>query len=463
MRLVLLARSLDRQALGDTAAAAYLAAVKLQPSVADWLHLRAAGTLADATARQRSYARVSSPVARARIQPTEAQARERWRDFAGAARAYAELGQRADALRLRLLATSDGVARGAIRSEAMTLIASTPPPADARTAVALVDSMGVPLSITEELTVARTAARTGMLQRAASGFARAARDGLDATDRCAYGTVLSRLGRDADAAAQFARVPATAATGGIAAYQRARSLLRASQGAAARRELDRVTTAFPRDTAAAAPALFLLADLATDDGRDEAARQAFAEVGRRYPTSTLAPVALFRAAIIAFAAGSFGAAAREMDALVQRHPRSVEVSAARYWAGRAWDRAGDRERARARWREVMASDPLSYYSILSAQRLGVPTWKPQASGASDSATGALRDATRRAELLELLGMQTEESFEYDALVTGAGNAPGSLLAAADALRERGETSRAIALARRRGGLLMRPVRFSMRG
>ena len=45
-------------------------------------------------------------------------------------------------------------------------------------------------------------------------------------------------------------------------------------------------------------------------------------------------------------------------------------------------------------------------------------------------------------------MQTEESFEYDALVTGAGNAPGSLLAAADALRERGETSRAIALARR---------------
>ena len=86
---MLLARSLDRQALGDSAAATYLEAAKLLPLVDDWLQLRAAGALSDPSRRQRSYLRVSDPVAHARIRPTEAQALERWRDFAGAARAYA--------------------------------------------------------------------------------------------------------------------------------------------------------------------------------------------------------------------------------------------------------------------------------------------------------------------------------------------------------------------------------------
>ena len=447
VRLVLLARSLDRLAVGDSAAATYLQAARLLPLVADWLHLRAAGALADPTRRQRSYARISTAVARARIQPTEAQARERWRDYNGAARVYAELGQRADALRLRLLAATNDVARGEIRSAAMALLASSPSAADARTAIALVDSLGVPLSAADELIVARAAAAAGMQQRAASGFSRAG-SGLEPADRFAYATALSRLGRDADAAREFARVPANAAMGGVAAYQRARSLLRAGQGTPARRELRRVTTAFAGDTASAAPALFLLADLATDDGRDAAARQAFTEVARRYPTSRLAPVALFRAGIILFAANSFDAAAREMEAVAQRYPRSVEATAARYWAGRARDRAGDRQRARERWREVMSSDPLSYYSMLSARRLGAPAWNPQPSSNGLATPVALRTAIHRAELLDVLGMNTEEAFEYDAMVTEASRAPDSLLAAAAALGQRGETSRAIALARR---------------
>src|SRR5262249_46792365 len=204
---------------------------------------------------------------------------------------------------------------------------------------------------------------------------------------------------------------------------------------------------FPRDTNVVAPALFLLADLATDDGRDSDARAGFSAVVTRFPTSALAPVALFRAATISYVAGRFDVAAHDLDRLVERYPRSTDASAARYWAGRARERAGDRKRATARWREVMATDPLSYYALASARRLGIAPWKPTQPTDSSKRFPTLRQAGDRAELLDLLGMGTEEGFEYDALGT-AGTTPDSMVGAAEVLIEHGETSRAIGLARR---------------
>ena len=446
IREVLLARALDRRALGDSAAGVYLRAARRLPSVADWLELRAAGAISDASRRQRHYTRVGTPVARARIAPTEAQARERWRDFAGAAKAYADMGEKAQALRLELLARPDSATRASVRSRAFALLAAKPSANDARLAIALLDSSLSPLSAAENLSVARAASGAGLLARAAAGFARADRD-LDAPDRYAYATVLSRLGRDVDAAGQFARVPASSPQAAVAAYQRARSLLRAGQTATARAALRRVTAAFPRDTSVVAPALFLLADLATDDGRDSDARAGFSAVATRFPTSGLAPAALFRAATISYAAGAFDVAARDFDRLVERYPRSTDASAARYWAGRARERAGDRQRAAQRWREVLATDPLSYYALASARRLGVAPWKPASPTDSSKHFPALREAADRAELLDVLGMGTEEGFEYDAL-GASGTTPDSMIGAAEVLMDHGETSRAIGLARR---------------
>ena len=147
-------------------------------------------------------------MARARVSPTEAQARERWRDFAGAARAYAEMGEKAQALRLELLAKPDSATRVSVRARTLALIAARPSPNDARLAITLIDSSLSPLSAAENLTVARAASGAGLNARAAAGFARADRE-LDASDRYAYATVLSRLGRDVDAAGEFARVPAS--------------------------------------------------------------------------------------------------------------------------------------------------------------------------------------------------------------------------------------------------------------
>jgi len=446
IREVLFARALDRRALGDSAAAVYLRAAHRLPSVADWLELRAAGATSDASRRQRNYGRVGTPVARARIAPTEAQARERWRDFAGAARAYTELGEKAQALRLELLAKPDSGTRASVRERTLALLAGEPSVNDARVAITLLDSSLAPLSAAENLAVARAASSAGLLARAAAGFTRADRD-LEVPDRYAYATVLSRLGRDADAAGQFARVPASSPQGALAAYQRARSLLRAGQTSTARTALRRVTEAFPRDTSVVAPALFLLADLATDDGRDSDARAGFSAVATRFPTSGLAPVALFRAATISYVAGAFDVAAREFDRLVERYPRSTDASAARYWAGRARERAGDRKRATQRWREVMTTDPLSYYALASARRLDVAPWKPLPPPDSSNRVPTLRQAADRAELLDVLGMWTEEGFEYDAL-GATGTTPDSMVGAAEVLMDYGETSRAIGLARR---------------
>jgi len=446
IREVLMARALDRRALGDSAAELYLRAARRLPSVADWLELRAAGATADASRRQRSYGRISTAVARARIAPSEAQARERWRDFAGAARAYADMGEKAQALRLELLAKPDSATRASVRSRTLALLASRPSANDARLAITLIDSSLSPLSATENLAVARAASGAGLFARAAVGFARADPE-LDASDRYAYATVLSRLGRDVDAAGQFARVPASSPQAAVAAYQRARSLLRAGQTPAARTALRRVTETFPRDTNVVAPALFLLADLATDDGRDSDARAGFGAVATRFPTNDLAPAALFRAATISYVAGKFDVAARDFDRLVERYPRSTDASAARYWAGRARERAGDRKRATERWREVMATDPLSYYALASARRLGIAPWKPAQPTDSSKRFPGLRRAADRAELLDVLGMATEESFEYDAL-GAAGTTPDSMIGAAEVLMDHGETSRAIGLARR---------------
>jgi len=450
VREVLLARALDRQALGDSAAAVYLRAARGLPSIADWLALRAAGATSDAPERQRYYRRVSTAVARARVAPTEAQALERWRDFEGAARAYAAMGDTAQSLRLRLLASSDSSTRTAVRQRVFALLAKNPSASDARVLVTIADSSLSPLSMSEELVVARAAGTAGVLARAAAGFAKA-ESTLEPANRYAYATVLSRLGRDVDAAAQFARIPATAPLGAIAAYQRARALLHAGKTSVGRSALERVAQAFPSDTSAAAPALFLLADLATDDGRDADARTGFSDVARRFPTSDLAPVALFRAATIAYVAGSFDAAGRDFNLLVERYPRSSDATAARYWAGRARDRAGDRKRANESWREVIATDPLSYYAIRSALRLGTAPRKPAQTRDSVSMAAALQRVAARTALLDAVGMNTEEGFEYDALASVSSASPDSMLAAGDVLVQRGELARAMALARRAFG------------
>ncbi|MFL5578171.1 MAG: transglycosylase SLT domain-containing protein [Gemmatimonadaceae bacterium] len=455
-RLVYLARAFDRLDQRDSAEVAYARAATLVPEIADWLRLRAAGVAADPAARERYYAGVASPVARARVRWTDASARERSRDFAGAARLYDSLGARPTAFRLLLVAAGpDSARRDSVRRDLVAFIRARAGTSDARTAVEVLDrAFPASLSAEEELAVARSAAVSGPANRAVAAFERAtrARLALSAEDRFAYAASLDRAGLERDAAAAYARVTAPARLAAAAAYLRGRALLSADDLAGARRALRDAAARFPRDTSAA-NALALLADLATDDRRDAEARALYLRAARELPAARVAPRARFRAGIIALASGDARAALADFDALRTRWPSSDETIAAGYWAGRALAAAGDGAAARERWRAVAAREPLSYYAAAAARRLGETPWAPPAAPEGAGGAGAVARvaavdaAMARGALLEALGLDVEARFEYDAVARDAAAAGGAdrLLAAGQAFLDAGQPSRAIAL------------------
>ncbi len=177
-----------------------------------------------------------------------------------------------------------------LRREFLSVVAGRAGSAAIREAIATLDSVFAPLSSSEELVVARAAVDAGLLARAAAGFARAGNKALGASeDRFAYGNVLTRLNRNAEAAAQFKLVRTPRSLAALAAYQGARAWVRDGQIERGRAALVTVTRQYERDTVAAASAFFLRADLASDDRGDLEARRLHRIVATRYPSSRFAP------------------------------------------------------------------------------------------------------------------------------------------------------------------------------
>ncbi|HET6761943.1 MAG TPA: hypothetical protein VFH13_07560, partial [Gemmatimonadaceae bacterium] len=222
--LVLRARELDRADSLDAARAAYDQAAQKLPQLSDWLYLRAAGVTGDSAARSEYYSKLRTDVSRDRIRWTDAIARERTRDFAGAIRAYDALGARLDALRLRINPPADDASRTAARGDLLAFISNSNNSADTREAIDLFDKVFTTTTPSEELIIARAASKSGVPDRAASAYAKAmgARLG-NVADNIAYGSVLFRLRRYGDAATQFAKVRTPSNLAAAAQYQRARA------------------------------------------------------------------------------------------------------------------------------------------------------------------------------------------------------------------------------------------------
>ncbi|MCR4341096.1 MAG: transglycosylase SLT domain-containing protein [Gemmatimonadaceae bacterium] len=441
--LVTRARNYDRANQLDSARMAYLEAAARVPEIADWLYLRAAGVTPDSGAREALYDKITTDVARDRIRMSEALARERTGDIVGAIAAYDRAGAPISAFRLRLARASTESARAAVRGGLLALIRSNA--GDLREAIAMVDRTFKQRTPAEELAIARTAARIGMTGRAAIGFNAAGKVGLlTANDRFSYGEMLARLNRDAVAAAQYARITAPASLAARAQYQRARAQIALRNITGARATLRAITTKYPTDASSAA-ALLLLADLATDEGRDGAARTALRGVLLRFPSSSQAPIAVFRAALISYIGRDFKTAASEFDALANQYPRSSDATAARYWSGRAHHALGDTARARAGWRTLMADQPSSYYTILAASRLGVPLSLGDAARDTIPKVQELEDGLRRIALLGDLGMEVEQRHEYARLFSDAAKSPERMIATAHAFSGTPQASRAVAL------------------
>lgn len=445
-RQVYLARALDRGNEADSAASLYREAAKNLPLVAEWLSLRAAGAERDASVRARDLAVVKSPAAKPRVDWTEAQARERFGDVPGAIEKFAALGARLTTLRLRLATAGDDDAKARIKDSLIAFLRTGPGRDDARQAVQILDAAGIPLTPADQLVIGRALAAFGPLPRAVAGYTAAQRAGLlRPDDRIQYASVLSRSSRNREAMAQLDSVtePALAAR---AAYQRARLVMTSSGAAAAMPVLRAVANRFPTDAENASAALYLLADLSTDAGNDDAAAAAYRELYTKYPRASRADDARFRAAILDLARGRAKSAALAFDSLATLFPNSNERTAARYWGARAWEKAGDKPKATAIFESILADQPASYYGIVSARRLKRPVWKPAQAADSFAAIPTIAAAFDRIELLKRLGMDTEARFELDALEDSAAVSPEMALATANAFREHGEGPKAIRLA-----------------
>jgi soluble lytic murein transglycosylase len=446
--LVLRARELDRADSLDQARAAYEDAAKKLPQISDWLYLRAAGVTADSAARAAYFAKVRIPAARERNGWTDAIARERFRDFAGAIRVYNSLGARVEALRLRVSPPADEASKAAGRKDLLSFVSTSGSLPDVRDAVGLFDKVFTTTTPAEELTIARAAYRAGLPDRSAAGFAKAVAAGLgDVNDRFSYASVLYRLRRYADAGAQFAKIAAPPKLAAAAQYQRARAQIALGNTDAGRTILRSLSTAYPNDTSAAS-ALLLLADLATDDNRDEDARQTLLALLKRFPTGRHATNARFRAGMIAYIGGNKKAAAAEFDSLVARDANSSEALAAGYWAGRSYSTLGDNTKARARWTSVIKQDPLSYYSVLAAKRLNTTLVTPNKSAAAYPHIAAIDSATARVAALKDVGMEVEAGFENDKLFRDALSDPTRVVATGGAVVGTDQASRSIALGKR---------------
>ncbi|MFL5606930.1 MAG: transglycosylase SLT domain-containing protein [Gemmatimonadaceae bacterium] len=444
VREVLLARAFDRGNMQDSAAAAYVAAARRLPRVSDWLRLRAAGVTSDSARRAELFARVASTPAKARIPFTDAQARERAGDFAGAARAYRRAGDEGSAFRAEALDARDDASKRAVSRRIAAFLSGRPSPAEARQAIEVFDKVQASFSAPDELIIARAAAEHGSAARAVSGFERAGAASLSPRDRLAYGGALLRAGRAADAARQLGAIT-DSAVAPLAAYQRARALLQAGDGSGARAALRAIPTAYPNVAAAGAPALLLLADLQMDDGDVAGAAASLAELRRRYPSAPQAPLGGFRAGLIAWGSDPARAGAI-FDSVAQRYPADEEAVAARYWAARAAERAGKHAEAERRWREIISTSPLSYYAMLSARQLRVPRWTPPAGPDTAPRLASADSALARVATLARLGMETESRFELDALAERADATPAEAPAIASALLSAGDPSRALRVA-----------------
>lgn len=440
VRLTLLARALDRLDQRDSAAASYRRAADLLAPAREWLLLRAAGSTRDPAQRERLYANVKSAVARDRVAHTEAQTLERLGLYVAAADAYEKLGDIPSAYRLRL-ATDDAGQRATLRAGLLGYIQRDARGDDLQRALEVLDAAFPRLDVTSELIASRRAAEGGVPSRAAAGFARVPAAQLTEADVIAWARALLAVGRSGDAASRIAARRFSAASNAEAQYLRGLGNYRAGRGTSARNALNTVLRRH-RATSYAADALYLLAEIEADAGRDTRSRDFFARACLAKPAGGYSDNACFKSGILSYVLGNATRAAGAFDELTTNFPNSPEHLAALYWSGRAWARAGNATRARERWTAVLDRESYSYYSALAAKRLGrqIPTPTP----GDLPSPQRFRDALLRAEVLEALGMNVEERYEYEGIEDAAVES-GDVLAAGHALLERGEVLRAIRL------------------
>ena len=431
----------------DEARRGFLAAAAAGPEAADWLRLRAAQLTPDSGARSRLYDQIQRPAARFRVPLTEALARERAGDWAGAGAGYESIDRPLDGLRMRIRSARTAAERGELRSALLAMVVARPVGERTIAAADLLAERFGPPTPTEALAIGRAAVAARLPGRAVVQFPIGLTSPLATPDdRLDYARSLLRTGRPREALTMAISLEADPHRVAAVALEGARAEIRLGERAAARTRLARgLERAGPDDSTAVSVAL-LLGELVWDDEGPAAARRIFDLAPRARHEESLSRL-LFLAGLAAWAADQPERAVDDWSELRGRFPRTEMAAAAGYWSGRAWDRMGNPRRARVVWDSVRTADSLSYYAVASAERLGLPAWSPPS--ALDTFVGFtdLDETMGRMTVLGTMRLGPEVEWEREWLLDRAAESPERRLATANAFRTDGQLAFAARVAR----------------
>jgi soluble lytic murein transglycosylase len=246
---------------------------------------------------------------------------------------------------------------------------------------------------------------------------------------------------------QLGGEPVPARVAAQALYLVGRAQLRQGRGAEAMRTFALVGERFPSQ-AGAARALFLLADLQHDNLELDSARANYRRAASAWPALNEAGLALMRLGGLEYLAGDYAGAAEVFEEYRRLHPTGQRTSKATYWAARSYAALGRDDDARALYRSLRTTDPLSYYGIRAGEMLGeralaIPMEpSPPRRERTDS---LVRAGLRRVDVLAELDRRTDLVHEVERLRAHFAREDGGDYALAEGLAERGYTLMAISM------------------
>lgn len=460
--LVLLRSALHARDAGNAVVARerFEAAGALLPAFADWAHLLAAdaaGRGGDVATVRRMLAASDSELARDRGWRALVRAHREAKDIAGAAAAAAAaqpapVSERVEAWvtrgELSLLLRDSAAARMAFRTATDSFPSATRTVDAARTLAGMSS-----LTLDDRARIGRVYMRHGNMPRALSNL-EAYLEGRGGTSdtrnalRLEIGKALFARGENAQAEQRMLRLAALRIAPELAAealLYAGRAQYRQGRTTQGRASLERAVERMQGSGAIAANALFVLGDMAHDDGRIDAARAYYRRAGEADPASARGHEAAVRYAALAYLDGDMQAAAVAFAAAPGEGARRQRLD---YWAARAHRAAGDSSIAASLLQVVIAANPLSYYGMRAAERLSapIPTVPPGVRDGEQTAT-RVQNALLRYDLLNALGLSDAASYELDRLQRSYDGQRATLYAIAEALHERGEHLRAVSIGR----------------
>ena len=196
----------------------------------------------------------------------------------------------------------------------------------------------------------------------------------------------------------------------------------------------------------AAEVVWARASSADTRGSIDSALGQYALLAENARTHARAGQARMRSGQIHLGRSDLASAASVYERYVVDFPRGRRWQEASYWAGRVRLELGDTAEARAHIDRVWAGDPVSYYSVMGADLLGLEYEIDLPDAEALPAPGWLMDGLARLDLFTEASLARAASAEIARLTDLAHGSQHDMLSLAEALIERGRTIDGINLA-----------------